>query len=107
MLDKTLSDRDICTKFINPTQIQAGFDTKKQFLEENSSPNGKIYSCGKPNLRETPPHGIQTLPIKPNFPSLLTATKHDCKNIGNSDSVSEIFTDIYAKHSKNKEQKYV
>jgi len=44
MLDKkSLSERDICTKFITPAIVKAGWDSTTQFLEEVSFTDGKIY----------------------------------------------------------------
>jgi type I restriction enzyme R subunit len=42
MNKKDLSERDICTKFINPAIAQAGWDLKKQFKEEDSFVGGRI-----------------------------------------------------------------
>lgn len=48
MLDKkTLSERDICTKFITPAIEKAGWDKMTQYLEEVSFTDGKIYVRGK------------------------------------------------------------
>jgi type I restriction enzyme, R subunit len=48
MLDKkTLSERDICSKYI-PSAVQAvGWDRYTQTLEEVSFTNGNIYVRGK------------------------------------------------------------
>lgn len=48
MIDKkTLSERDICTKFITPALEKAGWDKRTQFLEEVSFTAGKIHVRGK------------------------------------------------------------
>lgn len=44
---KTLSERDICTKFITPAIQQAGWDIQKQVREEVSFTNGRIIVRGK------------------------------------------------------------
>jgi type I restriction enzyme, R subunit len=52
MLDKKqLSERDICTKFITPALVKAGWDIEMQVLEEVSFTNGKIYVRGKLTAR--------------------------------------------------------
>lgn len=52
MLDKkTLSERDICSKFIAPAIQAAGWDRDTQILEEVSFTNGKIYVRGKLTAR--------------------------------------------------------
>jgi type I restriction enzyme R subunit len=43
MNKKTLSERDICTKFITPALEKAGWDKQLQVLEEVSFTDGKIY----------------------------------------------------------------
>jgi type I restriction enzyme R subunit len=48
---KSLSERDICTKFITPALIKAGWDFQKQVLEEVSFTDGKIYIRGKLTAR--------------------------------------------------------
>jgi type I restriction enzyme R subunit len=52
MLDKkTLSERDICTKYITPALQSAGWDIDKQILEEVSFTDGKIFVRGKLTAR--------------------------------------------------------
>ena len=43
---KELSERDICTKYINPALEQAGWDMHKQVREEVSFTDGRIYVKG-------------------------------------------------------------
>jgi len=52
MLDKkTLSERDICTKYITPALQLSGWDIEKQILEEVSFKDGKIFVRGKLTAR--------------------------------------------------------
>jgi type I restriction enzyme, R subunit len=52
MIDKkTLSERDICTKYITPAIQAAGWDIDKQILEEVSFTDGKIFVRGKLTAR--------------------------------------------------------
>ena len=37
---KSLSERDICTKFITPAIVKAGWDSQKQLLEDVSFTDG-------------------------------------------------------------------
>jgi len=47
MIDKkSLSERDICTKFITPAVEKAGWNRLTQLLEEVSFTDGKIYVRG-------------------------------------------------------------
>jgi type I restriction enzyme, R subunit len=48
---KTLSERDICTKFITPALLKAGWDIESQILEEVSFTDGKIFVRGKLTAR--------------------------------------------------------
>ena len=52
MIDKkSLSERDICSKFITPSLQQAGWNIQTQVLEEVSFTDGKIYVRGKLTAR--------------------------------------------------------
>jgi len=51
MNKRTLSERDICTKFITPALEKAGWDMQLQILEEVSFTDGKIYVRGKITAR--------------------------------------------------------
>lgn len=52
MIDKkSLSERDICSKFISPALKNAGWDLITQVLEEVSFTDGKIYVRGKMTAR--------------------------------------------------------
>ncbi len=43
---KSLSERDICTKYIQPALVSAGWDTLTQIREEVSFTDGRIYVKG-------------------------------------------------------------
>jgi type I restriction enzyme R subunit len=47
MNKKTLSERDICTKFITPALEKAGWDVQSQIREEVSITKGRIIVRGK------------------------------------------------------------
>ena len=44
---KSLSERDICSKFINPALVEAGWDAISQIREEVTITNGRITVRGK------------------------------------------------------------
>ena len=50
-IKKTLSERDICTKYITPALIKAGWNIESQILEEVSFTDGKIFVRGKLTAR--------------------------------------------------------
>ena len=54
MVDKkSLSERDICTKYITPAIISAGWELHTQFLEEVYFTAGKILVKGRLHTRGT------------------------------------------------------
>ena len=75
MNKKTLSERDICTKFITPALEKAGWDTQLQILEEVSFTDGKIYVRGKITARGTRKRADYILYYKPNIPIAIIEAK--------------------------------
>ncbi|MCC6571924.1 MAG: DEAD/DEAH box helicase family protein, partial [Chitinophagales bacterium] len=76
MIDKrTLSERDICTKFITPALEKAGWDKQLQILEEVSFTDGKIYVRGKITARGTRKRADYILYYKPNIPIAIIEAK--------------------------------
>ncbi|QRH07920.1 hypothetical protein JQJ56_08645 [Bacillus paranthracis] len=57
MNKKSLSERDICSKFITPAVVNAGWDLQKQIREEVTFTDGRIFvrkkkvTRGKKNVR--------------------------------------------------------
>ena len=66
MNKKTLSERDICTKFITPALEKAGWDKHVQLLEEVSFTDGKIFVRGKLTTRGKGKRADYILYYKPN-----------------------------------------
>ncbi|TAE34710.1 MAG: DEAD/DEAH box helicase [Cytophagales bacterium] len=77
---KTLSERDICTKFITPAIEQAGWVDK--FLEEVSFTDGRIYVRGKMTARGTAKRADYILYYKPNIPVAIIEAKDNRHSIG-------------------------
>ena len=75
MNKKTLSERDICTKFITPAIEKAGWDKLTQLLEEVSFTDGKIYVRGKLTARGTRKRADYILYYKPNIPIAIVEAK--------------------------------
>jgi len=66
MIDKkTLSERDICTKFNTPALEKAKWDKLTQILEEVSFTDGKIYVRGKLTARGARKRADYILELKP------------------------------------------
>jgi type I restriction enzyme R subunit len=75
MNKKTLSERDICTKFITPALEKAGWDMQLQILEEVSFTDGKIYVRGKFTARGNRKRADYILYYKPNIPIAIIEAK--------------------------------
>ncbi|HPD66405.1 MAG TPA: DEAD/DEAH box helicase family protein [Bacteroidia bacterium] len=75
MNKKTLSERDICTKFITPALEKAGWDKQLQILEEVSFTDGKIYVRGKLIARGSRKRADYILYYKPNIPIAIIEAK--------------------------------
>lgn len=72
---KSLSERDICSKFITPAVVRAGWDVQKQILEEVSFTDGKIYVRGKLTARGARKRADYILYYKPNIPVAIIEAK--------------------------------
>jgi type I restriction enzyme R subunit len=72
---KTLSERDICTKYITPALEKAGWDRDKQFLEEVYFTDGRIYVRGRLTKRGKAKRADYILYYKPNIPIAIIEAK--------------------------------
>src|SRR5690606_14382391 len=75
MNKKSLSERDICTKFITPAIEKAGWDRLVQLLEEVSFTDGKIYVKGRLTARGKAKRADYILYYKPNIPIAIVEAK--------------------------------
>jgi type I restriction enzyme R subunit len=78
---KTLSERDICTKWITPAIEAAGWDRQTQFLEEVSFTDGKIYVRGRLTARGVQKRADYILYYKPNIPIAIIEAKDNNHSI--------------------------
>ena len=72
---RTLSERDICTKFITPAIEKAGWDKHTQLLEEVSFTDGKIFVRGRLTARGKAKRADYILYYKPNIPIAIVEAK--------------------------------
>ena len=79
---KTLSERDICTKFITPAVEQAGWDVLSQIREEVSFTKGRIIVRGKLVTRGKAKRADYILYYKPNIPIALIEAKDNTNPVG-------------------------
>ena len=83
MMDKkSLSERDICTKYITPAIENSGWDKHTQLLEEVSFTDGKIYVRGKLTARGTRKRADYILYYKPNIPIAIIEAKDNKHSVG-------------------------
>lgn len=76
---RSLSERDICTKFITPALRNAGWDEMLQIREEVSFTKGRIIVRGKLVTRGKAKRADYILYYKPNIPiALIEAKDNNC-----------------------------
>jgi type I restriction enzyme R subunit len=75
MNKQSLSERDICTKFITPALRQSGWDEMTQIREEVSFTKGRIIVRGQIAIRGKAKRADYILYIKPNIPIALIEAK--------------------------------
>lgn len=81
MNKKTLSERDICTKYITPALENAGWDKMRQFKEEVSFTAGRIIVRGKLSTRGTRKRADYILYYKPNIPIGIIEAKDNNQEV--------------------------
>src|SRR5215211_48666 len=82
MNKQLLSERDICTKFITPTLMLAGWDPITQVREEVSFTKGRIIVRGKLVTRGRAKRADYVLSYKPNIPLALIEAKDNTHSVG-------------------------
>ncbi len=75
MNKKSLSERDICTKFITPSLVAAGWDIDTQIREEVGFTDGRIYVRGKIHTRGEKKRADYILYYKANIPIAVVEAK--------------------------------
>ena len=78
---RSLSERDICTKFITPALRQAGWDEMFQIREEVSFTKGRIIVRGKLVTRGKAKRADYILYYKPNIPLALIEAKDNTHSV--------------------------
>ncbi len=82
MNKKALSERDVCTKFITPAIVQAGWDVHNQVREEVFFTDGQIIVRGKLYARGKRKRADYILYYKPNIPVAVIEAKDNKHAIG-------------------------
>ncbi|TSD66307.1 DEAD/DEAH box helicase [Inquilinus sp. KBS0705] len=79
---KLLSERDICTKYITPAILSAGWNVDLQMREEVSFTDGRIYVKGKLTARGERKQADYILYYKTNIPIAIIEAKDNNHNVG-------------------------
>ena len=82
MNKKALTERDICTKFITPAIVKAGWDIQKQVREEKYFTDGPIRVRGKLYKRGKGKKADYILYYKPGQPLAIIEAKDNKKSLG-------------------------
>ncbi|MEO9844483.1 MAG: DEAD/DEAH box helicase family protein [Roseobacter sp.] len=77
-----MSERDICTKFITPALVSAGWDVDSQIREEVSFTKGRIIVRGKMVSRGEGKRADFILSAKPNIPIAIIEAKDNKQPVG-------------------------
>ncbi|OZA24632.1 MAG: restriction endonuclease [Hydrogenophilales bacterium 17-61-9] len=82
MTKKSLTERDICSKFITPAITSAGWDLHAQIREEVSFTKGRIIVRGKLHSRGEQKRADYILYYKPNLPLAVIEAKDNTHSVG-------------------------
>lgn len=82
MYKKSLSERDICTKFITPALQKAGWDIQKQIREEVFFTDGRIIVQGSLHTRGKRKRADYILYYKKDIPIAIVEAKDNKKGVG-------------------------
>ncbi len=79
---KSLTERDICTKFINPALEAAGWDLMHQIREQYYFTKGRVMVRGKTVKRGDRKFADYILFHKPNIPLAIIEAKDNNHSVG-------------------------
>ncbi len=83
MVDKgSLSERDICTKYITPALTDAGWDIHRQVREEVSFTAGRVVVRGRMHARGKRKRADYVLSYRPNVPLAVIEAKDNKHSVG-------------------------
>jgi len=82
-IDKeSLSERDVCTKYITPALVQSGWDIHTQIREEVRITMGRVHVRGQKHYRDEPKRADYVLYYKPNIPIAVIEAKDNNHSVG-------------------------
>ena len=91
---KSLSERDICTKYITPAIKEAGWNIKTQMREEVYLTKGRVIVRGKMHTRGEAKRADYVLYYKPNIPIAVIEAKDNKHSIGSGMQQALGYADI-------------
>ncbi len=78
----TLTERDVCTKYITPALEAAGWDRQRQIREEVTFTDGRVIQKGKMHARGKKRRADYVLSLKPNLPLAVVEAKDMEHSVG-------------------------
>lgn len=91
---KTLSERDICSKFITPALERSGWDVAFQVREEFPLTSGRIIVRGRLHARGTRKRADYVLFYKPNIPIAVIEVKDNRHSLGDGMQQAIAYADM-------------
>ncbi len=91
---KSLTERDICTKYITPAIERAGWNIHSQIREEVSFTAGRIHVRGKTVHRGEKKRADYILYYKPNIPIAIIEAKDNKHSIGDGMQQGRTYAEI-------------
>jgi type I restriction enzyme R subunit len=82
MNKKQLTERDICSKYVTPAVVLAGWDLHRQIREEVSFTKGRVIVRGKLHTRGEQKRADYILYYKPNIPIAVIEVKDNKHSVG-------------------------
>ncbi|MBI4765933.1 MAG: DEAD/DEAH box helicase family protein [Deltaproteobacteria bacterium] len=93
-MKKTLSERDICSKYITPALTSVGWDLHQQIREEVGFTKGRIIVRGKLITRGQAKRADYILYYKPNIPVALIEAKDNTHSLSSGMQQALVYADI-------------
>ena len=94
MNKKDMSERDICTKYITPSLVKAGWDIKTQIREEVTFTDGRVIVRGNVTTRGKKKRADYILYHKANMPIAVVEAKDNKHSVGDGMQQAINYADI-------------
>ncbi len=91
---KTLSERDICTKYVTPAIVQAGWNLFNQIQEEVTFTKGRVMVKGRLWSRGESKRTDFLLSYKPNIPVAIIEAKDNNHGIGDGMQQALVYAEM-------------